>query len=78
MVFNYSISKIINYSRLYSRGTFTRIFRKKYFCICSHWESEFMLEKYRNSKILNSIWRKIKLYFRGKPKAWSLNSINNG
>mgnify|MGYP001191107476 CR=1 FL=1 len=52
MVFNYSKSIIVNFSRLYSRGTFTRIFRKKYFCISSHWESEFMLKKYRNSKIL--------------------------
>ncbi|MDA9808837.1 antibiotic biosynthesis monooxygenase [Flavobacteriales bacterium] len=43
----------------------------------SHWDNEIMLNKYRNSLFFKKVWKTTKLYFSGKPYAWSTKSINN-
>lgn len=41
----------------------------------SYWESETALEHYRNSELFNSTWKKTKVLFAEKPRAWSLNKV---
>ena len=43
----------------------------------SHWKNEESLENYRNSVFFKNIWNNTKLYFCGKPEAWSLNKSTN-
>lgn len=44
----------------------------------SHWESEQDLENYRLSEAFNQIWPSIKVWFGGKPEAWTVNAYFNG
>ena len=43
----------------------------------SHWEDNKSLEKYRNSAFFKEVWKNTKLYFCGKPEAWSLKKQTN-
>jgi|TARA_B110000285_G_C15035997_1_gene569288 hypothetical protein len=39
----------------------------------SHWKDEESLDNYRNSEFFKNVWNNTKMYFCGKPEAWSLN-----
>ncbi|WP_299050631.1 antibiotic biosynthesis monooxygenase family protein [uncultured Polaribacter sp.] len=39
----------------------------------SYWNTEQDLENYRNSEFFISTWQQTKLYFNGKPEAWSVD-----
>ena len=41
----------------------------------SQWESTIALDEYRNSKLFQSTWPKVKSLFSNKAQAWSLNKI---
>ena len=43
----------------------------------SHWKDKKSLDNYRNSVFFKNVWKKTKLYFCGKPEAWSLNKPTN-
>jgi heme-degrading monooxygenase HmoA len=43
----------------------------------SHWEDEQSLDNYRNSVFFKNVWNNTKLYFCGKPQAWSLKEPTN-
>lgn len=49
---------------------------KSTFFTYSKWNSENDLNKYRNSDFFKNIWPKTKLWFSGKPNAWSVNSVD--
>ncbi|CAN5172021.1 antibiotic biosynthesis monooxygenase [soil metagenome] len=38
----------------------------------SDWDNEESIEAYRQSELFEQIWGRAKLYFDGKPEAWSL------
>lgn len=42
-----------------------------YFTI-SKWESEELLNEYRQSELFAKVWTQTKSYFNDKPEAWSL------
>lgn len=46
------------------------------FFTLSIWENEEALEAYRNSILFKNTWAKTKKLFAEKPKAWSLNLID--
>ncbi len=41
----------------------------------SHWESADHLEVYRQSELFKETWKKTKIHFGAKAKAWSSNRI---
>ncbi len=41
----------------------------------SYWEREEDLENYRNSELFQGIWAKTKVFFNGKPEAWSVDKL---
>lgn len=41
----------------------------------SEWESEEAIEAYRNSELFEQVWGRAKMYFSGKPEAWSLVGV---
>jgi len=41
----------------------------------SQWESTEALDAYRNSKLFQGAWPKVKSLFSNKAQAWSLNQI---
>jgi heme-degrading monooxygenase HmoA len=41
----------------------------------SYWESDVLLQEYRQSKEFKGLWRKLKPLFRMRPEAWSLNKM---
>ena len=43
----------------------------------SYWDSEQDLENYRNSALFKGIWAKTKIYFNGKPEAWSVDKLES-
>ena len=43
----------------------------------SHLEDEESLDNYRNSVFFKNVWNNTKLYFCGKPVAWSLNKTTS-
>jgi heme-degrading monooxygenase HmoA len=47
-----------------------------YFTI-SKWQDEGCLERYRQSDFFIETWQKVKKYFKDKPEAWSLGSIES-
>ncbi len=44
----------------------------------SHWASEQDLENYRLSPEFSEIWPHIKVWFDGKPEAWTVGAYFNG
>ncbi len=44
----------------------------------SHWESSDALENYRTSEAFGTIWPSIKVWFGGKPEAWTVNAYFDG
>ncbi len=40
-------------------------------------EDEESLDNYRNSVFFKNVWNNTKLYFYGKPEAWSLNKTTS-
>lgn len=42
------------------------------FFTVSHWESEYMLNAYRESIFFRENWNQVKKWFANKPEAWSL------
>lgn len=53
------------------------ILDKSIFFTYSKWESEDALNNYRKSDFFRNIWPKTKLWFAGKPEAWSVIKANN-
>ena len=43
----------------------------------SHWEDNNSLDNYRNSAFFEEVWKNTKMYFCGKPEAWSLKKQIN-
>lgn len=41
----------------------------------STWESEEDLNQYRNSALFNKVWSTVKVWFAGKPEAWSVVAV---
>ncbi len=41
----------------------------------SNWDNEHNLEKYRNSELFNTVWNTVKIWFAGKPEAWSVSAV---
>jgi len=41
----------------------------------SRWDSVKSLDAYRNSKLFQSTWPKVKILFSNKAQAWSLNKL---
>lgn len=50
---------------------------KNQFFTISEWNQENELEKYRKSELFKKTWKKTKLLFDSKPKAWSTIILSN-
>jgi heme-degrading monooxygenase HmoA len=44
----------------------------------SQWNSETDLNAYRDSETFGGVWPKIKLWFGGRPEAWTTQVVFNG
>ena len=41
----------------------------------SFWDSEYNLERYRQSELFKNVWSKTKPLFNDKPEAWTVDKV---
>ncbi len=57
-------------------GLFENINSPEHIITYSIWDSEEDLEHYRNSPVFERNWKLLKMFFIGKPKAYSLKLVD--
>lgn len=68
-------SKIRNFEGCNHLIGYQDILNPAVFFTYSKWESEALLNNYRNSELFKTTWAKTKILFAAKPEAWSVNEV---
>jgi quinol monooxygenase YgiN len=71
-IFNATQSRIAAFEGCNSVKVFRDATKQNVFFTISEWESEEVLENYRESELFEQVWGKAKNYFDAKPEAWTL------
>ena len=76
-LFNFNRSAIKSYKGCRDVKLMKNVAQKNCYFTVSSWESEELLNEYRNSPLFEKIWGEAKKYFNAKPEAWTLEEISN-
>lgn len=73
--FDANKSKIRSFEGCLHLELFQDKHKEHIFFTYSYWNSELLLNSYRNSDLFKSVWAKTKPLFIEKPEAWSVNKL---